>query len=110
DLIQRKDASDLDGAHLRLLFVRYKDVIVPALEDLKRRDPTRYALLLVFLDQWTEIQWILYSDPEVRKFRGVRLRLHILTFLRLEQARELFPPQPVVSGRAKGKHKYTLDS
>src|SRR5690606_4739258 len=86
--VKRCHISDLDGAHFRLLAVKWKSVIDPAFvcseEDSRRRG------VRIVLSGWTEIQWILYSPPEVRQFRGVRLRLHVLLFRHLIVTHEVF--------------------
>jgi hypothetical protein len=59
--IQRKELSDLDGAHFRYLFVLYETVIAPALVKIQ---PTTKKELLSLLNIWVEIQWLLYLPPE----------------------------------------------
>jgi len=50
--IQRKAPSDLDGAHLRLLFAMWKEVIAPAMSacDVAVRQAT-----VVILHHWAEV-------------------------------------------------------
>ncbi|KAL6059822.1 hypothetical protein QOT17_013978 [Balamuthia mandrillaris] len=43
--------------------------------------------------EWTEVQWILYAAPELRQFKGIRLRLHALLFRHLHFCRQLFKDQ-----------------
>lgn len=101
--VQRRLASELDGAHMRELAIRWKQVLMPALMVPNKERPAWEK----FFTYWTEvcssnlmergltflykIQWIMYQGPEARNYRGLRLRLHVLTFLYFGLCHQLFP-------------------
>lgn len=89
EIIKRQHISDCDGAHLRLLVANWSSIILPALTD-KCPFSVKENLRCLF-NEWTEIQWILYADPELRQYVGIRLRLHVLLLSHLYFCRKLFP-------------------
>ena len=107
NLIQRKDVSELDGAHVRLLFAMYRNTILPALQSIEVMYPTVFTILVQILEIWSEvsngiylfilkciqpqIQWILYLPPDARSCTELRLRLHTLLFMYLQLCHSVFP-------------------
>lgn len=109
--IQRKDVGDLDGAHYRELFVKWKDVIYPSLKkcqkDVKGKLKEFFKnwgevcitiisiIIITFeLKQNLKIQWLMYLPEEARILEqhshGLRLRCHLLAFQHLTLCRSLF--------------------
>lgn len=81
----RTSIVDLRIADLRLLFVLYKDIILPAQTDIQRE-----KLLGKYLDNLTELQWIAYQPPSAQKNRQLRLRLHCNLFSQFLLAKNLY--------------------
>ena len=61
DLIQRKSASDLDGAHMRLLAEMYREVILPALTTCPADVYSRVEQLF---EGWSEVPTIMLHTNE----------------------------------------------
>jgi hypothetical protein len=88
--VQRRLVADLDGQHYRLLFSQWREVILPAIES---TDASRREKLETLFHHWCEIQWIMHLPPEAQTNKGLRLRLHVLTFQHLQLCRQLFPDE-----------------
>lgn len=58
--VGRKDVSELDGSHVRYLFVKYKTTILPAWEPLQSRDYEKYQQIELMLKTWTEVRSIYF--------------------------------------------------
>jgi hypothetical protein len=86
--IQRKDVSDLDGGHYRLLYARYNEIFIEPMTNMNLQEK---HLLLSMLKVWREIQWILYTPPANRENRALQLRFFVLVFLLLDRCHKLFP-------------------
>jgi hypothetical protein len=86
--LSRKDFSELNGAHVQLVYALWKKVLLPAISDC---DSFVVITLQKLLHEWEEIQWIFYSLPTARLIKELRLRLHILTFRHLYLCKYLFP-------------------
>jgi len=50
----------------------------------------RRAAVALILDNLSEIIWISYTEPAAQKLRGLRLRLHVLTFIFANQFEQLY--------------------
>lgn len=84
-VVNRTSTADLRFADLRLIFVNYKDIILPALSDMNRQN-----LLGQCIENLLEIQWISYQLPSAQKNRQVRLRLNLNLFIHYLYSRILW--------------------
>ena len=73
--IGRSATSQMKGSDWRLLVVLHQEIVIPAISD-----PDRRLHVTQFYKTLSEIQWISYAEPSVRKNRGIRLRLHAQCF------------------------------
>ena len=55
DVVGRKDVSELDGAHVRYLFVKYRETLLPALHLLKEQNTAAYQSIERMLKDWSEV-------------------------------------------------------
>ena len=63
------------GVEWRLLLVNANKIVFPSILD----SPRKNNVIKIF-EILGEIQWIAYSEPWVRKYKGIKLRLHVLCF------------------------------
>jgi hypothetical protein len=56
--IQRREVGNLDGAHFRELFVRWREVIMPAMHQFT---PEEQALFSKFFSTWGEVRTAFYT-------------------------------------------------
>jgi hypothetical protein len=101
--VQRRNVAELDGQHYRLLFAEWRKVLLPALES---TEFARLEKLKLLFHHWEEIQWIMHLPPEARGNKGLRLRLHVLTFNHLQLCRELFPDQIIRTNTNNAKLRW----
>mgnify|MGYP001166034453 CR=1 FL=1 len=86
--VKRRLVSELDGAHVRLLFAHYKKIFYPAIDQVRSDIKKKIKQML---KNWTEIEWISHLAPQFQKEKVIRLRLHGITLPHLLLIRSIFP-------------------
>jgi len=76
----------------------YETVFLPCLHC----EAERMEMIKKFFHLWSEVLWIFYLTPDAQRFQGLRLRLHVLTFILFELCAKLFP-DPLVTTITKGE-------
>ena len=68
-----------------MLMIKYKEIILPSIKDLRRR-----MAMTFYCHHFNELQWTAYQFPSAQRERGIQLRLFYLTYFITHLAKNLW--------------------